>query len=51
MTIYSKIFLWQVGNALLLLRYICTFLAVRLSSQELSRTMQPLRVDENDDDG
>ncbi|KAI6242101.1 Dymeclin [Aphelenchoides fujianensis] len=47
----NKIFLWQVSNALLILRYICTFLTVRLSCQELVKTMEPKRrVDEDDND-
>ncbi|KAI6197392.1 hypothetical protein M3Y94_01218600 [Aphelenchoides besseyi] len=47
----NKIFLWQVANALLILRYICTFFTVRLSCQELIKSMEPLRrVDEDDNE-
>lgn len=45
----SKIFLWQVGNALLIIRYISTFFAVRLSPQEFIKVLEsPKTADSGD---
>ncbi|KAI6183490.1 Dymeclin [Aphelenchoides bicaudatus] len=46
----NKIFLWQIANALLILRYICTFFAIRLSSQEFVKMLEPIKTPDSDDE-
>lgn len=41
--------MWQVANALLILRYICTFFAVRLSASEFIKFLEPPKNETNDD--
>ncbi|KAH7712679.1 Dymeclin [Aphelenchoides avenae] len=47
----NKIYLWHAANALLILRYICTFFSQRLSVAEFVKTFEPtVRTDDSPDE-